>query len=193
MVPSFQPAVNAEEQRVLLSGVTWQQYENLLATLDDYPGLRLIYLEGALEIFRPSAEHELIQKGLARLIERYAEAVELPLHGYGSTTFRQEATARGLEPDECYCIDTLKPLPDFAIEVSLSSGGVDKLAVYQGLGVPEVLIWQAGDLTLYDLRGAEQNRGYPRLKPTARYREQRSKAGQDSGQMSGFDARESAN
>jgi Uma2 family endonuclease len=117
--------------------------------------LRLIYLEGALEIFRPPAEHELLQKGLARLIERYAEAVELPLHGYGSTTFRQEATARGLEPDECYCIDTLKPLPDFAIEVNLSSGGVDKLAVYQGLGVPEVLIWQAGDLTLYDLRGAE--------------------------------------
>ncbi|WP_448599887.1 hypothetical protein [Thermoleptolyngbya sp.] len=43
------------------------------------------------------------------------------------------------------------------------------------------------------LLNAEQNRGYPRLKPTARYREQRSKAGQDSGQMSGFDARESAN
>ncbi|WP_448599620.1 hypothetical protein [Thermoleptolyngbya sp.] len=41
--------------------------------------------------------------------------------------------------------------------------------------------------------GIEQNRGYPRLKPTARYREQRSKAGQDSGQMSGFNARESAN
>ncbi len=39
----------------------------------------------------------------------------------------------------------------------------------------------------------EQNRSYPRLKPTARYREQRSKAGQDSGQMSGFDAREAAN
>jgi len=155
MVPSFQSAVNAEEQRVLLSGVTWQQYESLLATLGDYPGLRLIYLEGALEIFRPSAEHELIQKGLARLIERYAEAVEIPLHGYGSTTFRQEATARGLEPDECYCIGTLKPLPDFAIEVNLSSGGVDKLAVHQGLGVPEVLIWQDGGLTLYDLRGAE--------------------------------------
>ncbi|WP_448598189.1 hypothetical protein [Thermoleptolyngbya sp.] len=42
-------------------------------------------------------------------------------------------------------------------------------------------------------KSREQNRGYPRLKPTARYREQRSKAGQDSGQMSGFDAREAAN
>ncbi|WP_448599957.1 hypothetical protein [Thermoleptolyngbya sp.] len=50
-----------------------------------------------------------------------------------------------------------------------------------------------GDFWLTLLESLEQNRGYPRLKPTARYREQRSKAGQDSGQMSGFNARESAN
>jgi hypothetical protein len=34
----------AEEQRVILSGLTWNQYENMLMTLGDYPGLRLIYL-----------------------------------------------------------------------------------------------------------------------------------------------------
>lgn len=80
------------------------------------------------------------------------EDMDIPLHGYGLTTFRREAKVRGLEPDECYCIDTLKDLPDFAIEVNLTSGGVDKLSVYQGLGVPEVLDWQNGQLTLYDLR-----------------------------------------
>jgi Uma2 family endonuclease len=142
-----------EEQRVVLPGVTWQQYENLLATLGDYPGLRLIYLEGTLEIFMPSLEHEMIKKVIARLLERYAEEVDIPLHGYGSTTFRREAKARGLEPDECYCVNTLKELPDFAIEVNLTSGGVDKLSVYEGLGVPEVLIWQNNQLALYDLRG----------------------------------------
>lgn len=100
----------------------------------------------------PSPEHELLKKVIARLLERYAEEIDIPLHGYGSTTFRREAKARGLEPDECYCIGTLKELPDFAIEVNLTSGGVDKLAVYQGLGVPEVLIWQNQQLTLHDLR-----------------------------------------
>ncbi|MDG2617663.1 hypothetical protein P7L53_15580 [Thermoleptolyngbya sichuanensis XZ-Cy5] len=30
-----------------LSGVIWQQYGSLLATLGDYPGLRLIYLAGS--------------------------------------------------------------------------------------------------------------------------------------------------
>ncbi|MBD6620595.1 Uma2 family endonuclease [Komarekiella sp. 'clone 1'] len=145
---------NVEEQRVVLPSVTWEQYESLLATLGDYPGLRLIYLEGTLEIFMPSAEHEMLKKVITRLLERYAEEIDIPLHGYGSTTFRREAKARGLEPDECYCVNTLKELPDFAIEVNLTSGGVDKLAVYKGLGIPEVLIWQNNQLTLYDLREA---------------------------------------
>jgi Uma2 family endonuclease len=105
-----------------------------------------------LEIFMPSPEHEMLKKVIARLLERYTEEVDIPLHGYGSTTFRREAKARGLKPDECYCVNTLKELPDFAIEVNLTSGGVDKLAVYQGLGVPEVLIWQNNKLTLYNLR-----------------------------------------
>jgi len=150
------PDAETEEQRVVLPGITWEQYEGLLATLGDYPGLRLIYLEGTLEIFMPSAEHELIKKVLARLLERYAEEVDISLHGYGSTTFRHAAKARGLEPDECYCVGTLKDLPDIAIEVNLSSGGVDKLAVYKGLGIPEVLIWENQQLTLYDLRGGDR-------------------------------------
>jgi len=154
MTSLIQAFSNVEEQRVVLPSVTWQQYENLLGTLGDYPGLRLIYLEGTLEIFMPSPEHEMIKKIIARLLERYAEEVDIPLHGYGSTTFRREAKARGLEPDECYCVNTLKELPDLAIEVNLTSGGVDKLAVYQGLGIPEVLIWQSNQLALYDLREA---------------------------------------
>ncbi|XGV95171.1 MAG: Uma2 family endonuclease [Leptolyngbya sp. BL-A-14] len=153
MTTLLYPPTPGEEQRVVLPSVTWQQYESLLTALGDYPGLRLIYLEGTLEIFMPSPEHELIKKVIARLLERYAEEVDVPLHGYGSTTFRREAKARGLEPDECYCVDTLKELPDLAIEVNLTSGGIDKLAVYKGLEVPEVLIWQNNQLTLYDLRG----------------------------------------
>lgn len=73
----FSACFECRRSALLLSGVTWQQYDSLLATLGDYPGLRLIYLEGTLEIFMSSAEYELIKKVLARLIERYAEAVDL--------------------------------------------------------------------------------------------------------------------
>ncbi|WP_404784179.1 Uma2 family endonuclease [Altericista sp. CCNU0014] len=151
MHPPLSPVA---EQRVLLSGVTWPQYESLLEIFGDRPGLRLLYSEGMLEIFIPSSEHEMLKKVISRLLERYAEEVDIVIHGYGSTTFRSEAKAQGLEPDECYCVDTLKEeRPDFAIEINLMSGGIDKLAIYQGLGVPEVLIWQNNALALYGLRG----------------------------------------
>jgi len=155
MISSVDLSANIETQRLVLSRISWQQYEGLLSGFGDYPGLRLTYFEGNLEIFMPSPEHELIKKAIARLLERYAEEMDIPLHGYGSATFRQKAQARGIEADESYCIGTLKALPDFAIEVNLTSGSIDKLSVYRGLGIPEVLVWQADRLTLYDLRGSD--------------------------------------
>lgn len=140
------------EQRLILSGVSWQQYETLRLTLDNFPGLRMTYLEGMLEIMTPSPEHEMSKTVIARLVERYADEMEINLNGLGSTTFRKQAKARGLEPDECYCVGEVKEIPDIAIEVTISSGGIDKLAVYQVLGVPEVWFWQGGKFSLYRLR-----------------------------------------
>jgi Uma2 family endonuclease len=149
------PQAGRSDQRLLMPGISWQRYGCWLDHVGDESGLRLLYLDGVLEIFMPSPEHELIKKAIARLLERYAEEVEIALHAYGSTTFRQSSKAAGLEPDECYCIGTLKPQPDLAVEVNLTSGGLDKLAIYRAIGVPEVLIWQDQQLTLYNLRGDE--------------------------------------
>jgi Uma2 family endonuclease len=73
------------------------------------------------------------------------------LYGYGSATYRKKAKERGLEPDECYYLNTKKEFPDIAIEVIVTSGLLDKLEVYRGLGVPEVWIWQQGQLVIYHL------------------------------------------
>lgn len=81
MTTAAHPAALAKEQRLILPSVTWQQYESLSATLGDFPGLRLIYLEGNLGIFMPSSEHEPPKKATARLLERYAEEIDVPLHG----------------------------------------------------------------------------------------------------------------
>ncbi|NJP22085.1 MAG: Uma2 family endonuclease, partial [Hydrococcus sp. CRU_1_1] len=61
----------------------------------------------------------------------------------------------GTEPDESYCIGTDKEFPDLAIEVVVTSGGIDKLAVYKKLGVKEVWFWQNNHFSLYYLRGDE--------------------------------------
>jgi Uma2 family endonuclease len=140
------------DQRVILTAVTWKQYESLLELFgDDHPGVRLAYLEGDLEIMSPSRKHERIKTTLGRLVELYALERDIPLTGLGSTTFREVAKERGAEPDECYCTGPEKEFPDIAVEVILTSGGINKLAIYEGLGVPEVWFWRAGALHVYGL------------------------------------------
>lgn len=141
------------EQRLVLEGISWQQYEIILAILgDEFPNLRLNYLEGTLELKTNSPEHEELKKVIGMLLEAYFQETRTRFHALGSTTFRKAMKLRGLEPDECYCLGTKKEFPDLAIEIVLTSGIVNKLEIYQGLGVTEVWQWQEGQFTIRHLR-----------------------------------------
>jgi Uma2 family endonuclease len=143
------------EQRVLLRGVPWETYVALNDTVTS-GGIRMAYLEGELEIMSPSLPHETLKSTLARLLELYAVERGVSLYAHGSTTFRKRAKLAGLEPDECYAIGRQlrgKEKPDLAIEVVLTSGDIDKLAIYARLGVREVWFWRKGRMTLHALRG----------------------------------------
>lgn len=84
------------EQQLVLEGVTWQQYDALVSLFtNQFPALRMTYLKGTLELITTSPEHERLKKIIARLIEAFAEELNLALNGYDSATFRKEATARG--------------------------------------------------------------------------------------------------
>lgn len=177
MIPasSHESAISASaiDQRVHLHGVSWPAYETLLAVRGDQGGVRVTYLEGELELMTPSVNHEALKKRLARLIEAYAEASGIELEGFGSWTVKSEPEKRGVEADECYVIGpvtTPPSIPDIAIEVVWTSGGIDKLEVYRGLGIPEVWIWQDGALRFFLLRdgnylSATRSRLLPALDP----------------------------
>jgi len=154
--PSFPVHVPAleEEPRVLLSNVPWATYVMLRDTVDS-PGLRMTYLEGRLEIMSPSRSHEVSKKQIARLLELYCLERDIPLYGYGSTTFRKEEEKRGLEPDECYCRGEDRPVPDIALEVVVTAPAIDKLEVYRGLGVREIWVFRQGKFQLFTLRGRQ--------------------------------------
>jgi Uma2 family endonuclease len=155
-LPAGFAAPDAEEpdQHVLLHNITWDQYVALAESRGESASPRLTYLEGELEIMSPSGDHERTKTLIARLIEAYDEEREIGLIGMGSTTFRRQAKQRGLEPDECYCIGARRELPDFAIEVALRAGYIDKLAVYAGLGVAEVWFWVRSAFYVHILDGA---------------------------------------
>jgi Uma2 family endonuclease len=145
------------EQRLVLSGLAFKDYVLLSDVLGHRPGLHLTYLRGTLEITTTSPLHEHLKTLIARLLELYALLRGVRILGYGSATYRREEADRGLEPDECYCIDTKKDVPDLAIEVVVTSG-MNKLDVYAGLGVAEVWVYEAGVFTLHRLRGPSYER-----------------------------------
>ena len=141
------------EERFLTSGVSWQAYESLLTSLGNSSRYRVAYLLETLEIMSPSRRHELDKKAIARLLEAYFEEKRIRFWGLGSTTFRSESKGAGKEPDDCYCIGTDKDIPDLAIEVIYTSGGVNTLEIYRRLGVREVWLWQNQQFTVYCLEG----------------------------------------
>ncbi len=141
---------DADEQRFALHGVPWSASSGLRDALDDQSSLKMTYLNGALELMRPSRLHAETAAVIARLIEVWAMEHDADLRGFGGATFRREAKERGLEPDECYKLGELHDdgVPDIAIEVIVTSALVDKTAVYAGLGVAEVWVWRPTTATL---------------------------------------------
>lgn len=133
------------DQYVLLHRAGWDDYERLLALRGESAVPRMTFLDGELELMTPSTTHEGDKTTLARLLEAWAEEAGIELEGYGSWTLKDKAKQLGAEADECYLVGPISGelvRPEIAIEVARTSGGIDKLAVYHGLGVAEVWIWQ---------------------------------------------------
>src|SRR5947209_5150539 len=150
------------EQRFVLYGVSWPEYNRLLRALAERPSLRLTYDRGALELVTLSLEHESLVRFFSLLILALTLELRLPLKGGGSTTFRRRRRRRGLEPDECFWIATepkvrgkekIKlpgdPPPDLALEVDISYSTLDRMAIYAALRVPEVWRFDGHALTFH--------------------------------------------
>lgn len=144
--------IDDPEERFTSNEVNWQQYEAVLAKLEDNNHYRVTYLDGILEIVSPSIRHEKLKKRLATLVEFYLLKKRIKHTPMGSPTVRKRLKRAGAEPDECYCIGEEKSIPDLAIEVVITSGTIDKLEIYRRLEVTEVWMWKVNRLALYHLR-----------------------------------------
>jgi Uma2 family endonuclease len=125
-------------------GVSWEDFEKLLAAKGDDPVPQVTYLDGVLELVTPSREHEGKTSWIGALIMTYAMKRGIELSSFGSWTLKKQLQMAGAEPDDCYIIGDdegrLKQ-PHFVIEVQWSRRGIDKLEVYRRLGVKEVWFW----------------------------------------------------
>jgi Uma2 family endonuclease len=135
-----------------LSNVTWETLEKLDADLAE-TGARLTYLDGCLEIMAPLSDaHEEPKKTLGQVLEMYMRTKDIRFYARGSTTIGMKELGARKEPDESYCLGTRKSVPDLAIEVTVTSGGIDTLEIYRRIGVREVWFWEDGVISVYCLR-----------------------------------------
>ncbi|WP_199245704.1 Uma2 family endonuclease [[Phormidium] sp. ETS-05] len=148
---------------ILVEGLTWREFK-AVAQLLDRPGIRLSFLAGVLEIRKmPGRQHEIIKKRIAALLETYLEIKGFDFTPTGAMNLENEAEAVKREADESYELQSDRDRPDLAIEVAITSGGIDKLEAYKRLQIPEVGIWQKGQLFLFGLTAE----GYQPLETSA--------------------------
>ena len=138
------------EQHFLLEDVDWRFYEMLLGQVGDRH-VFITYDLGRLELMSPSWRHDTRSRLLGLLVTLVADALNVPIKGGGSTTFRRENSEAGLEPDQCFYIRNIDrisgkdeidlsqdPPPDLAIEVEISRRLLQRQGIYERLGVPEL-------------------------------------------------------
>ncbi|MEQ8536402.1 MAG: Uma2 family endonuclease [Coleofasciculus sp. D1-CHI-01] len=150
-------------QRVLLSNISWQEFETILADLGEHRAARVAYDNGTLEIMTPLPEHESRKELVSDLLKALLEELEIEFCTLGSTTFKNEAMIKGIEPDNCFYIQneaavrgkdridlTIDPPPDLALEIDVTSR--THPSIYAALGVPELWRFEKGKLQINLLR-----------------------------------------
>lgn len=143
----------------IFPNVSWEQFEAIEQSFESIVGVKFAYLDGTLEIMTISPEHEDTKSTIRALLEAYMRTVGIRFYMRGSPSLgSRELNARS-EPDESYNLETKKKFPDLVLEVVITSGGVDKLAGYQRMGVTEVWFWEDGVLAIHRLR----SNGYERV------------------------------
>jgi Uma2 family endonuclease len=166
-------AAAAINQKLILQGVGWDFYERVLKEFADSNALHFAYNNGSLEVEVPTSRHEFVNRVLQDLVTFIALEIKINIRNAGSTTFRQETAAKGVEPDTCFYIQnaskmrgkqeidlTTDPPPDLVIEVDVTSPSLEKLPIYAALKVPEVWLYKGKKVEFYKLA----NEKYQKIK-----------------------------
>ncbi|HEY9618231.1 MAG TPA: Uma2 family endonuclease [Microcoleaceae cyanobacterium] len=149
--------------RLLLEDVSWQEFEAILAELGDHRATRIAYSQGMLEIRMPLPEHEVDKEIIGDMVKILLEELERDCECFGSTTFKRQDMASGIEPDQCFYIQnhlamrgkrrldlSIDPPPDLAIEVDVTSK--TQIEAYEALQVPELWRYEEHRLQIHRLQ-----------------------------------------
>ncbi|MGK7920321.1 MAG: Uma2 family endonuclease [Trichodesmium sp.] len=153
-------------QKVLLKDVSWQEFEEILTDLGENRSSRIAYANNTLEIMAPLPKHEISKEIISDLLKALLEELDREFLTLGSTTFKNEQMAKGIEPDNCFYIEneakvsgkerldlTINTPPDLALEIDVTSR--NHTDIYASLGVGELWRFEKGKLQIYVLENSQ--------------------------------------
>lgn len=147
-----------------LEDISWDEYEQLLEELTEWPGVRVSYDRGRVEIMSPSFQHEkfiALISGMGRIL---AEEMDLTVEAAGATTYKRESLLKGSEGDESFYVKNasaiigkrqidldIDPPPDVVVEVDITNESLGKFPIYAAFLVPEIWRYDGKQARIYHL------------------------------------------
>jgi Uma2 family endonuclease len=150
---SDEVATRQGETYVLFEGVGPEFYEALDARAGVRAGVRLIYLDGDVELFLGvTRRHNWLAARLGNLVWALIHASDVTGEDAGHTTYYSRPRAAGAQADQTYYFGPnaermagpknlepgVDPVPDLAVEVEVGNPVRRALGAWARLGVPEV-------------------------------------------------------
>jgi Uma2 family endonuclease len=151
MTTTLETTLERLDESILIDGMSWREFKAVERLLSR-PGVRLSFLDGVLEIRRmPGRKHETAKQRISTLVDLYLEYTGIDFTPTGSVTLESETGRVKREADLSYELGVNRERPDLAVEVVVTSGGINKLEAYKRLEIPEVWFWENSRLRLYSL------------------------------------------
>ncbi len=149
------------EEHVILRGVSWKAYEQLMIDHENRSAPRFTYNEGDLEIYMPSQKHEEKSNFLEDIVKAITEERDLESRNIRSTTFKRDLTKKGVEPDGCFYLQSYDEVfgmkeidlelypPDLVIEVDIFSPSINHFPIYAEFSVNEIWRYLKDEVKIY--------------------------------------------
>ena len=149
------------EEHVVLRGVSWNVYEQLMKEHESRSVPRFTFNQGCLEIYMPSQKHEEKATFLEKIVEIIAEERGIEWRNIRSTTFKKENVEKGVEPDGCFYLQSYEQVfgmqkidlelfpPDLVIEVDIFSPSINRFPIYAEFKVPEIWRYSNDEVKIY--------------------------------------------
>src|SRR5438034_2172929 len=102
------------DSTLILRGISWDDYEELLAAVGEAPGLRISYDQGTMQIMTPSSEHESYVRLIERLVAVFgsSQLIRARFHREGAKGAKVLLDATGLSYlGQVFLEEVHRPLP----------------------------------------------------------------------------------